>query len=42
VHDRLQPYVDEGIGYFVITIPRNAYDLTNQNRFAREVVPLFQ
>jgi F420-dependent oxidoreductase-like protein len=42
VHGRLQPYVDEGIGYFVITIPRNAYDLTNQNRFAREVVPLFQ
>jgi F420-dependent oxidoreductase-like protein len=41
VRERLQPYVDLGIRYFVITIPRNAYDLTMQNRFAREVVPLF-
>jgi F420-dependent oxidoreductase-like protein len=42
VRDRLQPYVDLGVSYFVVTIPRNAYDLDNQNRFAREVVPLFQ
>lgn len=41
VHERLQPYVDVGIDYFIVTIPRNAYDLTAQNRFAREVVPLF-
>lgn len=41
VRDRLQPYVDIGIDYFIVSIPRNAYDLTTQTRFAREVVPMF-
>ncbi|MBV9281788.1 MAG: LLM class F420-dependent oxidoreductase [Chloroflexi bacterium] len=40
VRDRLQPYVDIGIDYFIVTIPRNAYDQEMQTRFAREVVPL--
>ena len=40
VRERLQPYIDAGIDYFIITIPRNAYDLEMQDRFAREVVPL--
>jgi F420-dependent oxidoreductase-like protein len=42
VRERLQPYLDAGVDYFIVTIPRNGYDLTTQNRFAREVVPLFQ
>jgi len=41
VRDRLQPYVDIGIDYFIVSIPRNAYDLEPQARFAREVAPLF-
>jgi F420-dependent oxidoreductase-like protein len=42
VRERLQPYLDAGMEYFIVTIPRNAYDHTMQDRFAREVVPLFQ
>jgi F420-dependent oxidoreductase-like protein len=41
VKERLQPYVDIGIDYFIVSIPRNAYDTTSQDRFAREVAPLF-
>jgi hypothetical protein len=33
--------VDAGIDYFIVTIPRNAYDHEAQTRFAREVVPMF-
>jgi F420-dependent oxidoreductase-like protein len=42
VHERLQAYTDAGIDYFIVTIPRTAYDLTLQNRFAQEVIPLFE
>jgi alkanesulfonate monooxygenase SsuD/methylene tetrahydromethanopterin reductase-like flavin-dependent oxidoreductase (luciferase family) len=42
VKERLQPYVDAGIDYFIVSIPRNGYDTTLQDRFAREVAPLFQ
>jgi F420-dependent oxidoreductase-like protein len=41
VRERLQRYVDVGIDYFIVSIPRNAYDLTLQQRFAREVAPHF-
>jgi alkanesulfonate monooxygenase SsuD/methylene tetrahydromethanopterin reductase-like flavin-dependent oxidoreductase (luciferase family) len=42
VKERLQPYVDAGIDYFIVSIPRNAYDTALQDRFAREVAPLFR
>ncbi|GAC1435693.1 MAG: LLM class F420-dependent oxidoreductase [Chloroflexota bacterium] len=41
VRERLQPYLDAGIEYFIVGIPRNAYDQGPQTRFAREVIPLF-
>jgi alkanesulfonate monooxygenase SsuD/methylene tetrahydromethanopterin reductase-like flavin-dependent oxidoreductase (luciferase family) len=41
VRERLQPYLDAGIDYFIVSIPRNGYDQEPQTRFAREVVPLF-
>lgn len=41
IRDRLQPYLDCGIDYFIMSIPRNGYDQEMQTRFAREVVPLF-
>ena len=42
VRERLQSYLDAGIDYFIVSIPRNGYDQEMQNRFAREVVPLFR
>lgn len=42
VRERLQRLVEAGIDYFIVSIPRNAYDQEPQTRFAREVVPLFQ
>jgi F420-dependent oxidoreductase-like protein len=41
VAEELQALVDAGIDYFIVTIPRNAYDHEAQTRFAREVVPIF-
>jgi len=41
VRERLQPYVDAGINYFIVSILGNAYDHALQTRFAREVTPLF-
>ncbi len=41
VRERLEQYVDAGADYFIVTIPRNAYDQEPQTRFAREVVPQF-
>ncbi len=41
VAERLRPLVDVGVDYFIVSIPRNAYDQGPQTRFAREVVPLF-
>ncbi|HET7272323.1 MAG TPA: LLM class F420-dependent oxidoreductase, partial [Rubrobacter sp.] len=41
VRERLQPVIDAGIDYFIVTIPREAYDQDAVRRFAREVIPLF-
>ena len=41
VAEGLRTLVDAGIDYFIVTIPRNAYDHEAQTRFAREVVPMF-
>jgi alkanesulfonate monooxygenase SsuD/methylene tetrahydromethanopterin reductase-like flavin-dependent oxidoreductase (luciferase family) len=41
VRERLQPVIDVGIDYFIVTIPREAYDQEAVRRFAREVIPLF-
>ena len=41
VRERLQPVIDAGIDYFIVTIPREAYDHEAVRRYAREVIPLF-
>jgi alkanesulfonate monooxygenase SsuD/methylene tetrahydromethanopterin reductase-like flavin-dependent oxidoreductase (luciferase family) len=41
VRERLQPVIDAGIDYFIISIPREAYDHDAVRRFASEVIPLF-
>jgi len=41
VAEELRALVEVGIDYFIVTIPRNAYDQEPQTRFAREVVPMF-
>ena len=41
VAESLQKLVNVGIDYFIVTIPRNAYDHEPQSWFACEVVPLF-
>jgi alkanesulfonate monooxygenase SsuD/methylene tetrahydromethanopterin reductase-like flavin-dependent oxidoreductase (luciferase family) len=41
VAEELRALVEVGIDYFIVTIPRNAYDQESQTRFAREVVPMF-
>ena len=41
VVEELRALVEVGIDYFIVTIPRNAYDQEPQTRFAREVVPMF-
>lgn len=41
VRERLQRYVDVGVQYFIVSIPRNAYDQGPQTRFAREVAATF-
>jgi alkanesulfonate monooxygenase SsuD/methylene tetrahydromethanopterin reductase-like flavin-dependent oxidoreductase (luciferase family) len=41
VAEELQTLVEVGVDYFIVTIPRNAYDQEPQTRFAREVVPIF-
>lgn len=41
VATRLRQMADEGINYFIIYLPRLAYDLTQLQQFAAEVVPLF-
>jgi F420-dependent oxidoreductase-like protein len=42
VTERLQPYLQAGIDYFIVTIPRVAYDQEPVRRFASEVIPRFQ
>jgi hypothetical protein len=41
IRERLQPVIEAGIDYFIVTIPREAYDQEAVRRFAREVIPLF-
>ena len=41
VRERLQPKIDAGIDYFIISIPRTAYNEEPVRRFAHEVIPLF-
>jgi alkanesulfonate monooxygenase SsuD/methylene tetrahydromethanopterin reductase-like flavin-dependent oxidoreductase (luciferase family) len=41
VRERLQPMIDAGIDYFIVTIPREAYDQEPVRHFAREVIPMF-
>jgi hypothetical protein len=41
VRERLEPVIDVGIDYFIVTIPREAYDQEAVRRFAQEVIPLF-
>lgn len=41
VREQLQTFVDAGIDYVIVTLPRLAYDQEPLRRFAREVVPLF-
>ena len=42
VVERLQPIVDAGANYFIVSIPRVAYDLEPLQRFAKEVMPRFK
>jgi alkanesulfonate monooxygenase SsuD/methylene tetrahydromethanopterin reductase-like flavin-dependent oxidoreductase (luciferase family) len=42
IRERIQPFMDVGMDYFIVNMPRTAYDLAPQNRFAREVIPLFR
>ncbi len=39
--ERLQPRVEAGVNYFIVYLPRLAYDPAMVERFAREVVPHF-
>ena len=41
IRERLQPVIDAGIDYFIVTIPREAYDQEAVRSFAREIIPLF-
>ena len=41
IRERLQPVIEGGIDYLIVTIPREAYDHEAVRRFAREVIPLF-
>lgn len=42
VADRLRAFADLGINYFIIYLPRVAYDQTQLQRLASEIVPLFR
>jgi len=42
VVERLQRLVDAGADYFIVSIPRIAYDQEPLQRFAREVMPQFR
>jgi alkanesulfonate monooxygenase SsuD/methylene tetrahydromethanopterin reductase-like flavin-dependent oxidoreductase (luciferase family) len=42
VIERLQRLVDAGVDYFIVSIPRIAYDQAPLQRFAQEVVPQFR
>ena len=39
--ERLQPRVEAGVNYFIVYLPRVAYEPALVERFAREVIPNF-
>jgi alkanesulfonate monooxygenase SsuD/methylene tetrahydromethanopterin reductase-like flavin-dependent oxidoreductase (luciferase family) len=41
IAERLRPRVEAGVNYFIIYMPRAAYEPDMVERFAREVVPSF-
>ncbi len=41
ISERLQPMVDAGVDYFIVYLPRVAYEPAMVERFAKEVVPEF-
>ncbi|MDQ3656316.1 MAG: LLM class F420-dependent oxidoreductase [Chloroflexota bacterium] len=41
IREKAQPKIDLGFNYFIMSFPRFAYDQETMNRFATEVIPLF-
>ena len=41
ISERLQPKVDAGVNYFIVYLPRVAYEPAMVERFAKEVIPNF-
>ncbi|HEV2065427.1 MAG TPA: hypothetical protein VGR08_01230, partial [Thermomicrobiales bacterium] len=41
IRERAQPKIDLGFNYFIMSFPRVAYDQETMNRFAQDVIPLF-
>jgi len=41
ISERLQPMAEAGVGYFLIYLPRVAYDPAPVKHFAKEVIPNF-
>ena len=41
IREKAQPKVDLGFDYFIMSFPRVAYNQETMNRFAEEVIPLF-
>jgi F420-dependent oxidoreductase-like protein len=41
IRERVQPLIDVGADYFIMSFPRVAYNQEVMNRFAEEVIPLF-
>jgi alkanesulfonate monooxygenase SsuD/methylene tetrahydromethanopterin reductase-like flavin-dependent oxidoreductase (luciferase family) len=39
ISERLRPLVDAGVNYFIVYLPRVAYEPAMVERFAREVIP---
>jgi hypothetical protein len=39
--ERLRPKVEAGVNYFIVYLPRVAYEPAMVERFAREVIPSF-
>ena len=41
IREEAQPKIDLGFDYFIMSFPRVAYDPETMDRFAEEVIPLF-
>jgi hypothetical protein len=41
ITERLQPLLEAGVNYFIVYLPRVAYDPTPVERFATQVIPNF-